>query len=75
MTIDRVIIGTCVYFSKPDKMMDHVERHLQKKVVRVLECCHLVCRAKELLLSNVTHFKNHVEMVHGIRLRDAKYIS
>jgi hypothetical protein len=62
-------------FSKPDKMMDHVERHLQKKAAGAFECCHPVCRAEELLLNNVIHFKNHVEMVHGIRLRDPKYIS
>jgi hypothetical protein len=62
-------------FWKPNKIMDHVDRHLQKKVAGAFECCHLVCRAEEVLLNNVVHFKNHVEMVHGIRLRDLKYIS
>jgi hypothetical protein len=62
-------------FLKPNKMMDHVKRHIQKKAVGAFECYHLVCRAEELLLNNVIHFKNHVEAVHDIRLRDPKYIS
>jgi hypothetical protein len=59
-------------FSKPDKMMDHVERHLEKRTAGMYECCHPVCKAEGLLLNNVIHFKNHVEMVHEIRLRNEK---
>ncbi|KFY03279.1 hypothetical protein V490_00235 [Pseudogymnoascus sp. VKM F-3557] len=59
-------------FSKPDKMMDHVERHLEKRTAGKYECCHPVCKAEGLLLNNIIHFKKHVEMVHEIRLRDGK---
>ncbi|ELR03151.1 hypothetical protein VC83_09677 [Pseudogymnoascus destructans] len=62
-------------FSKPDKMIDHVERHLEKRTPGKYECCHPVCKAEGLLLNNVILFKNHVEMVHGIRLRDEKEVS
>ena len=62
-------------FSKPDKMKDHVERHLEKRTAGKYECCHPVCKAEGLLLDNIILFKNHVEIVHGIRLRDEKDIS
>jgi hypothetical protein len=62
-------------FSKPDKMMDHVERHLEKNTTGTFECRHPVCKAEGLLLGNIIHFKNHVEMVHKIKLREEKYIS
>jgi hypothetical protein len=62
-------------FSKPDKMMDHVERHLEKNTTGTFECWHPVCKAEGLLLDNIILFKNHVEIVHKIKLRDPKYIS
>jgi hypothetical protein len=62
-------------FSKPNKIMDYVKRHLEKRTVGKYECCHLVCKAEGLLLNNIILFKNHVEMVHEIRLRDEKDIS
>jgi hypothetical protein len=62
-------------FSKPDKMMDHVKRHLEKRTPGKYECCHLVCKAEGLLLNNIILFKNHVERVHKIRLREEKDIS
>ena len=61
-------------FSKPNKMMDYVKRHLEKSV-GTFKCCHLVCKAEGIVLNTVVLFKNHVEMVHDIRLRDLKYIS
>ncbi len=33
-------------FSKPDKMMNHVERHLKRKTAGSFECCHPICKAK-----------------------------
>ena len=56
-------------------MKDYVKRHLEKRTLGKYECCHLVCKAKGLLLDNIILFKNHVEMVHGIRLREEKDIS
>jgi hypothetical protein len=62
-------------FSKPDKMKGHVGRHLEKRTAGKYECCHPVRKAEGLLLNNIILFKNHVEMVHEIRLRDEKGIS
>jgi hypothetical protein len=62
-------------FSKPDKMMDHVESHLNKESAGIVACCHPVCKAEGLVLNNILHFKNHVQLVHGIRLREPKYKS
>jgi hypothetical protein len=49
-------------FSKPNKMMDHIERHLDKTAGK-FECCHPVCKAEGIVLNNIILFKNHVEMV------------
>jgi hypothetical protein len=62
-------------FSKPDKMMDHVESHLDKVPPGIFACCHLVCKAKGLVLNDVELFMNHVQLVHGIKLRAPKYKS
>jgi hypothetical protein len=61
-------------FSKPDKMKDHVKRHLEKRTLGKYECCHPVCKAEGLLLDNIILFKNHVEMVHEIKQRGKRYI-
>jgi hypothetical protein len=55
--------------------MDYIKRHLEKRIVRKYKCYHLVYKAKGLLLNNIILFKNHVEMVYEIRLRDEKDIS
>jgi hypothetical protein len=62
-------------FSKPNKMKDYIKRHLEKKTLGKYKCYHLVYKAKGLLLNNIILFKNHVEMVHRIRLRDEKDVS
>jgi hypothetical protein len=62
-------------FSKPNMMMDHVERHLEKRTTGKYKCCHLVCKDEGVLLNNIILFKNHVEMVHKIKLREEKDIS
>jgi hypothetical protein len=56
-------------FSRPAKMMDHVESHLRKEPAETIACRHPVCMAEGLVLDNVMHFKNHVQRVHGISLR------
>jgi Protein of unknown function (DUF3435) len=57
-------------FCRPSVMMDHVDRHLQQLPAqqRIL-CRHPVCKSNMVFLEDVIHFKNHVERVHGIRLR------
>jgi hypothetical protein len=66
--------GTKKTFSRPAKMMDHVERqHLAFDPAETVACRHPICKATGLVLNNVSHFKNHVEVVHGIRLRAKKF--
>ncbi|KAI9729334.1 MAG: hypothetical protein M1818_008541 [Claussenomyces sp. TS43310] len=57
-------------FSTPEKMMNHVESHLQhvSPSQRIL-CPHPTCRSGGLVLNNLMHFKNHVAVVHAIKLR------
>jgi hypothetical protein len=61
-------------FSRPAKMMDHVESHLRKQPAEIIACCHPVCMAEGLVLNNVARFKNHVQLVHSITLRKPKNI-
>lgn len=58
-------------FCRPAKMMDHVERnHLKGRDPEArIECHHPTCRSQGLVLKHLQHFKNHVESVHGIKLR------
>ena len=37
-------------------------------------CKHPVCKYKSLVPSNMEHFKNYVQTVHGIRLREPRFI-
>jgi len=57
-------------FSRPAKMMDHVESHLRRELGETVACRHPVCEAAGLVLENVKLFKLHVQTVHGIKLRD-----
>lgn len=57
-------------FTRTSKMMTHVERHLEEVARNNQYCCdHPVCKSEGVILENIIHFKNHVERVHGIRLR------
>jgi len=67
-------LAGCVNLLLPAKMMDHVESHLRKEPAEIIACRHPVCMAEGLVLNNVMHFKNHVQLVHGITLRKPKYI-
>jgi hypothetical protein len=55
--------------------MCDLSKDLNPRDIVMYECCHLVCKAEGLLLNNIILFKNHVEMVHEIRLRDEKEVS
>jgi hypothetical protein len=59
-------------FCRPSKMMDHVERiHLKGvSAEQTISCRHPVCQSNGLVLSNLMHFKNHVQSIHGISLRE-----
>ncbi|KAK4170871.1 hypothetical protein QBC36DRAFT_200542 [Triangularia setosa] len=37
--------------------------------VKQMSCNHPKCRGKALELKDLNHFKNHVQKVHGVKLR------
>jgi hypothetical protein len=57
-------------------VMDHLERvHLKHQPVKEkVVCSRPVCTSRGLVLNNVNHFKNHVQVEHGIRLREQRYV-
>ncbi|TVY90451.1 hypothetical protein LAWI1_G007273 [Lachnellula willkommii] len=63
-------------FCRPAKMMDHVERnHLKGQDPEAsIECCHPICKSQGLVLKHLQHFKNHVQTVHGITLREPRFV-
>jgi hypothetical protein len=61
-------------FSRPAKMMDHVESHLRLEPADRIGCRHPVCQAAGLVLGNIHQFKGHVQTVHGITLRDPWFV-
>ena len=61
-------------FSRPAKIMDHVESHLRKEPRLIIAYCYLVCEATGLVLGTVGKFKRYVKNDHGITLRDPWYV-
>ena len=63
-------------FPRPSHMMDHVENvHLKYRAANErINCDHPVCRSNGIVLNDVKLFKNHVATVHGIKLREPRYI-
>jgi hypothetical protein len=61
-------------FCRPAKMMDHVESHLRLEPAKTVGCRHPVCKAAGLVLDTIEIFKNHVQVVHGITLRDPRFV-
>ena len=65
-------------FCWPAKMMDHVKAHLCRERAETrseqVRCRHPVYEAAGLVLKHVNHFKNHVETVHGVTLREQRYV-
>jgi hypothetical protein len=57
-------------------MMDHVERvHLKHQPVKEkVVFSHPVRTSRGLVLNNVNHSKNHVQVEHDIRLREQRYV-
>ena len=39
-----------------------------------IECYHPACKSQELVLEHVEHFKGHVEIVHGVKLREPRFV-
>jgi hypothetical protein len=57
-------------YATPHKMMNHVDSHLKEvPTSQRISCTHPVCQSEGLVLQHLQHFKNHVQIVHGISLR------
>ncbi|KAH9204579.1 hypothetical protein DL95DRAFT_319174, partial [Leptodontidium sp. 2 PMI_412] len=58
-------------FCRLAKIIDHVKRiHLKGRDLHAkIECYHL-----GLVLEHVKYFKGHVEEVHGIKLRELRFV-
>lgn len=62
--------GRMFEYTRLNKMMDEVERHLKRTAPDDLVLCpHPTCRAAGLVLPGITNFKNHTATVHKISLR------
>ena len=63
-------------YCRPAKMMDHVEsKHLKEKDPQAkIECCHPTCKSQGLVLKHLQDFKRHVQKVHGITLREQRFV-
>ncbi len=61
-------------FSRPAKMMDHVESHLRREPGQTVACRHPVYEAAGQVLKTVNQFKHRVHVVHGIALRVPWYV-
>jgi hypothetical protein len=55
-------------------MMDHVESHLRRELAETVAFRHPVCKAAGLVLNSDMQFKNHVQVVPGITLREPRYV-
>jgi hypothetical protein len=63
-------------FRRVSHMMDHVE-NVHLKYLAADEnfiCHHPVCKSEDVVLNDVNHFKNHVQVVHGITLREPRFV-
>ncbi|KAF2194980.1 hypothetical protein K469DRAFT_698544 [Zopfia rhizophila CBS 207.26] len=58
-------------WSRPAKMMDHIEDHHLKRFApnAKIPCPHPTCQKNGVVLDGVSHFKNHALSVHKIKLR------
>lgn len=64
-------------FRRVSHMMDHVEDvHLRYLAPDdKVSCDHPVCKSEGVVLNNVNHFKNHIQIMHGITLREPRFVS
>jgi hypothetical protein len=58
-------------YCRPAVMYDHFDREHIKELQEAeqISCNHPKCRGEALQFKHLNHFKNHVERIHGIRLR------
>ncbi|PVH70111.1 hypothetical protein DL98DRAFT_437647, partial [Cadophora sp. DSE1049] len=64
------------FFYRLAKIIDYVERiHFKGRDLHAkIECFHLVCKSQGLVLEHLEHFKGYVQTVHGIKLREPRYV-
>ncbi|KAK3682380.1 FluG domain-containing protein [Podospora appendiculata] len=58
-------------YCRPAVMYDHFDRKHARQLdsVKQMSCNHLKCKEEALEFKHLNHFKNHVESVHGVKLR------
>jgi hypothetical protein len=58
-------------YCRPTVMYDHFDRVHAKQLSaeKQIVCNHPKCKGRALKLRHLSHFKNHVETVHGVKLR------
>jgi hypothetical protein len=58
-------------YCRPAVMYDHFDRAHAKhmSVVKQIVCSHPKCKGGALKFEHLDHFKNHVEKIHGVKLR------
>ncbi|KAK4221693.1 FluG domain-containing protein [Podospora fimiseda] len=58
-------------YCRPAVMYDHFDRKHTQQLgsVKQMSCNHPKCREEALEFKHLNHFKNHVEQVHGVKLR------
>jgi hypothetical protein len=58
-------------YCRPAAMYDHFDREHVKELrsAKQISCNHPKCKSESLEFSDLNHFKNHIERVHGVRLR------
>ena len=58
-------------YCRPAVMYDHFDRNHAQQLggVKQMSCNHPKCRGEALEFKHLNHFKNHVERVHGVKLR------
>lgn len=58
-------------YCRPAVMYDHFDKKHAQQLgsVKQMSCYHPKCREEALEFKHLNHFKNHVERVHGVRLR------
>jgi hypothetical protein len=67
-------------YCRSTKRNDHFDdHHLEEKEHaeihdKLIACKHPKCRKNNVKLQNVDHFRNHVESVHGVKLRPSQQI-
>ncbi len=63
-------------YCRPAVMYNHFDRKHAQQLggVKRMLCSHLKCKEEALEFKHLNHCKNHVESVHGVKLRAWVYL-